>query len=106
MDVSQVLSIDRIMNAVFEAELPRQRQSRHNLETRQDQIQRDRAARDQPVAVLPVFLVEHSVWSHRLPKAKVIQRVQPSFNILNIFKNNHARSVPNIASAKQIWSLS
>lgn len=106
MGASQVLPVDRIIDAVMQVEPFGQRHTDHDLEACKDFVLRDSTRGNQAIAVLPVVLGEDRIGCCGVPKCDVIQRRQPSLNILNIIKNNHALRISNLTCTLQIWSPS
>lgn len=97
----QVFGHGRLVDAVLQIEGLPQFHHRHVLKPAQNEISGNLSARNQPVAVIAILQTQ-AIRRNRVPKRNVLQRHQPLFNILNIFKNSHGKSVPDRRFAMQI----
>jgi len=98
----QILGHGRLINPILQIEGRAQFHHRHIFEPAENEISGNLSARNQPVAVIAV-LQSQMIRRNRVPKRNVLQRFKPLFNILNIFKNYHVKSVPDRCFAMQIY---
>ena len=91
-----------MVNAIFEMKLQGQRILSHALQDPQDQRLLYFAAGNHLIAVFTILQYQ-IVGFNGFPKGNVIERFKPGFNILDIFKNYHADSLPNSEWFKQIF---
>lgn len=97
----QILGHRRFIYAVFQTERCAQLHDGQVLKPAENEIGGHLSARNQPVAVIAV-LQSQVIGRNCVPKPNVLQRLKPLFNILNIFKNYHGKSVPDRGFAMQI----
>jgi hypothetical protein len=102
MKRGHVLGCDWSVDAVFQIEGCPQFHGGQSFEPAQDQGSINLSARNQPIAMIAILQAQ-IIGRNRVPKFEVIQIFQPLFNILNIFKNNHANSVPDRWFAMQMY---
>ena len=98
----QILPIDGLVDPVLEPEALSQRQASHRLETDEHRVLAHLAMSDLPIAVLPVGVGEHLVGLSRLPEVDVIERRQPLFHVLDVFKDHHISILSNQGRSQQL----
>lgn len=84
-----------VVDAVIKIESLRQFNLRHVFQPFKDQVWLNFTARNQPVTMISILQGE-AIGCNRRPETQVIQRLQPFDYILNVFKNNHVQSLPDL----------
>ncbi len=103
---SQILAINRIINAVVEVEHLCECQPCHGFDTLKDFGLGNFAARNQPVAMLTFIHTEDIVWRNCIPEGKIIERLQPLNHVINVFENHtHVTSIPEADVVCQFWEV-
>lgn len=100
---SQILLINRIMNAITEIEHLSKGKSRHVLDAFKDCCLWNLAARNQSVTVFTIFHTEHAVRRNGVPEGEIIERFQPLNHVINVFEDHHGMIVPETDSSMQTW---
>ena len=91
----KILRINRRVDPVLKAKPLGHRHPRQDLEALKDRRLRNLAVGDQNIAMRPICVCEDPVRRHRLPETEIIERLQPVFHILNVFKNDHVDILAN-----------
>jgi len=91
-----------VMDAIFEVKSHGQLILSHALQYAQYKRLINSAAGNHLIAMFTI-LKGQIVGFNGFPKGNVIERFKPLFNILNIFKNYHPYSLPNLGWDKQIY---
>lgn len=97
-----ILRINWLWNAWWQAEALGQFNAHHSFEAIQDQALFDCALDNQTIAMLPIFYPEDPVGRDRFPQFNIAQWGQPFFHLFNVFKNNHLNNLSNRCFATQI----
>lgn len=84
MGVQQILPIYGVINAVVQIEFMGEFKLGHRFYTRQDQVRLDLAARNQSVAMIPVFLAEDCKGANGIPNRIIPHGFKPFDHIINI----------------------
>ena len=103
MRAAQILGVGRLIDAMCEAKTDLQLDPRHGLEAAQHLLFRYAAFGKDAVKMRPVCASPDVPRLYSSPKVRVIKGCQPLFHVLNVFKNNHSRIVPDHVSRAQIW---
>ena len=102
MHPPHILRINRLVDAISKIVPRRELDPRHHLQPGEDRLGRHCPAGDEIVAMLPITSAEDGIRRGRAPKAEIVQRLKPCFDVLNIFKTYHEPSLPNPRPASQI----
>ena len=95
MRVEQILSVDGVINAVRQAELLSEVQSHCCLETTKHKVLCNAPFGNAFITMLTGSNSEHIIGLNSIPKLNVVHRLKPLFHVLNIFKYDHASSLPD-----------
>ena len=99
----QILCICRLKDAIPKAKAFGQRQPDHHAQAFKNRVPLDPSAGDQAVAVGTIVLFKDRPRLCRIPDRGIALLGHPFLNILNILKNNHANTVPDLLAMTQIW---
>ncbi len=102
---TQVLRVYRFIDAICQAEADLQLHPRHGLKAAQDFLFGDAAFGKDLIEMRPVCARADVPQLYSIPEAFVIKGCEPFFYVLNVFKNNHIRSVSDHALTTQIWEV-
>lgn len=78
---------------------------RHALETVEDGLCGNIAARNQPIAVIAICQGEDRPVLHGIPKGVIAQGLQPFFQLFNILKHNHSHIIPQRCFVTQFYQM-
>ena len=97
-----ILRINWLWNAWWQAEALGQVYAHHSFEAIQDQALFDRALGNQTITMFPIFDPEYPIGRNAVPQFDIAQWGQPFFDFFNVFKNNHLSNLPDCCFQTQI----